>query len=586
MTMTLRSEKGAPLTFNELDENFNQVEAISISAAADANRAELARDAALLSDAIYTDTAAGLAATSEDAFFSVPSAEDDEYLVLYRHDEGTVATEVKRYPSADVTTVLTEEQNTINDRLNGTAGTEKNDIFLLEDANGNVTVRQDEGGEFYIANLKDSVQDVARRVASDNADANSVAIAYDDVGRVTLEQGADGDLYVPEMSTKGIVGWMQNTWKYLDASKPKIRVDTAVLALGYSGFGGFRSPCIFKIDDNAFILLAVTLQPGAVDDHSDISVIKLRLDFDSDFIPTASEYEVWGAGVGYQTTNPVGCKVKTGSNAGRLIAIVPSNEYPGSPGTDLSDVRLCKKISTDDGVTWSDLEVLPEEINGSEGTRTLSNTGQRITEIQSGKYAGRLIMTANLPFPGQSFPIFSDDGGDTWERGEDIPQSSLIEVSVADYADGRLFFYGRCKTVGKRWMGISYDGGQTVVNGRFVAELYETVAGINAPILQCSENFELAAPRLLFINHDEKFNSSTVWRKKMSARLSYDAARSFTPVYQFFSNSVDTGYAAVEAYDQDKFVLVYETEPTPTADVTNYGATIQVTVASYSEILS
>lgn len=61
--------------------------------------AEAARDAAQLSAGVYVSTAAGLAAVAEDAYFSVPSASNAEYLILYKKVSG-VAVEVSRYPSA------------------------------------------------------------------------------------------------------------------------------------------------------------------------------------------------------------------------------------------------------------------------------------------------------------------------------------------------------------------------------------------------------------------------------------------------------------------------------------------------------
>lgn len=48
---------------------------------------------------IYKDTAAGLLGTIDGAFFSVPSANDQEYLILYQNNNG-VAEERARYPSA------------------------------------------------------------------------------------------------------------------------------------------------------------------------------------------------------------------------------------------------------------------------------------------------------------------------------------------------------------------------------------------------------------------------------------------------------------------------------------------------------
>lgn len=71
----------------------------AISAATDADAAEAARDAALLSNGVFSDTAAGLSGTSIGGYFNVPAADDAEHLVLYQATaEGAV--EVKRYPSA------------------------------------------------------------------------------------------------------------------------------------------------------------------------------------------------------------------------------------------------------------------------------------------------------------------------------------------------------------------------------------------------------------------------------------------------------------------------------------------------------
>lgn len=68
---------------------------------ADAARvdAEVARDAAQLAAGIFQSVAAGLLGTQVDQYFSVPSELDAEYLILYRHDAGDVATEIQRYPS-------------------------------------------------------------------------------------------------------------------------------------------------------------------------------------------------------------------------------------------------------------------------------------------------------------------------------------------------------------------------------------------------------------------------------------------------------------------------------------------------------
>lgn len=61
--------------------------------------AEAARDAAQLSAGVYATTADGLAATTNGKYFSVPSPESAEYMILYLNSGGT-AVEIKRYPSS------------------------------------------------------------------------------------------------------------------------------------------------------------------------------------------------------------------------------------------------------------------------------------------------------------------------------------------------------------------------------------------------------------------------------------------------------------------------------------------------------
>jgi hypothetical protein len=80
-----------PIQFNDVGEN---VAAAQLAAV----QAESARDAAQLSAGVYPTIAAGLAATSNGNYFTVPSAEADEFLILYKNSSN-VAIETKRYPN-------------------------------------------------------------------------------------------------------------------------------------------------------------------------------------------------------------------------------------------------------------------------------------------------------------------------------------------------------------------------------------------------------------------------------------------------------------------------------------------------------
>ncbi|WP_219209224.1 M14 family metallopeptidase [Variovorax boronicumulans] len=87
-----------------------------VAADASAARAEAARDGAQLSSGVYATTAAGLAATTAGRYFTVPSADPAESLILYRNSSGA-AVEIVRYPSASLASfgwVSSQSANYIN----------------------------------------------------------------------------------------------------------------------------------------------------------------------------------------------------------------------------------------------------------------------------------------------------------------------------------------------------------------------------------------------------------------------------------------------------------------------------------------
>lgn len=63
--------------------------------------AELARDSSWVNNRIFANTAAGISGTSNGQYFSVPSANSKEHLILYLNNSG-IANEIKRYPSTEL----------------------------------------------------------------------------------------------------------------------------------------------------------------------------------------------------------------------------------------------------------------------------------------------------------------------------------------------------------------------------------------------------------------------------------------------------------------------------------------------------
>ena len=109
------------------------------------SEAEAARDAAQLSAGVYPDVATGLANTPADKFFSVPSPESSEYLILYQNASGSPV-EVKRYPSTEVL-IGTKE---VIAELSANAGPYRSNQASMEDIEPLFAFTQkDQHGDFY-----------------------------------------------------------------------------------------------------------------------------------------------------------------------------------------------------------------------------------------------------------------------------------------------------------------------------------------------------------------------------------------------------------------------------------------------------
>ena len=96
----------------------------------EADRAETAADVAVAGASIYSSTVDGLAATSSGEYFSVVSADSDEYLILYLNNSG-VAVPQKTYPSKEAVDAILSASN---------------DLFAVDSTNvfpsANLTVRR------------------------------------------------------------------------------------------------------------------------------------------------------------------------------------------------------------------------------------------------------------------------------------------------------------------------------------------------------------------------------------------------------------------------------------------------------------
>jgi sialidase-1 len=146
-----------------------------------------------------------------------------------------------------------------------------------------------------------------------------------------------------------------------------------------------------------------------------------------------------------------------------------SREFGGLPAgsADPAGTRIMKIASDDNGATWSRPSDVTKEIKPDDAVTTASGPGIGI-KMRSATHAGRLVIPFNSQDKKKNFVnwiAFSDDGGRSWHRGGNVPQTDgrqLNEVQVAEARDGTLYLNSR------RWKGDAFrkvswskDGGQT-----------------------------------------------------------------------------------------------------------------------------
>ncbi len=122
----------------------------------------------------------------------------------------------------------------------------------------------------------------------------------------------------------------------------------------------------------------------------------------------------------------------------------PTSRYERIPGFE-PDFKVYKTISLDDGLTWSEPEVIAEHPEAR-----LCEPG--LIRSPDGREIAVLLRENSRQF--NSFVIFSQDEGRTWSRPVELPASLTGDRHVGRYTpDGRLFVTFRDQAPSSPWRG-------------------------------------------------------------------------------------------------------------------------------------
>ncbi len=130
----------------------------------------------------------------------------------------------------------------------------------------------------------------------------------------------------------------------------------------------------------------------------------------------------------------------------------------GSSLEDPKIAHIARSISDDDGATWTH-DFITDQLKDpqTEGIFATSGSGAR---VKHGKFAGRLLQTFVLRRGPQLLSSigFSDDHGQTWSLGAEIPGGN--ETAIESLGDGTILIHSRATPF--RMRAISRDGGLTI----------------------------------------------------------------------------------------------------------------------------
>jgi sialidase-1 len=291
-----------------------------------------------------------------------------------------------------------------------------------------------------------------------------------------------------------------------------------VYTSGADGYQIYRIPAIETAPDGSLLAFAEARKYGGSDPGFGKQDIDLVLKRSADGGLTWSPMKVIeDPGELWSAANPATVvDRKTGRVWVLYLRSKPQRSTDTSrPGTD--DMQTLARYSSAHGLTWSD------PIDLTKVARDYRDPNWQASVVGPGgaiqTKTGRLVAPVWKVKPCGVFTIFSDDHGQTWQRGGLVPgEQGGDEDQVVELADGRLLLDIRQNGGPRRLLATSSDAGQTWSEPRPGEVVTPVACAIERLTLQSAGDDR---DRIIWTG------PKGPGRKTLVARVSYDEGQSF-----------------------------------------------------------
>ncbi len=239
-----------------------------------------------------------------------------------------------------------------------------------------------------------------------------------------------------------------------------------VFEAGVDGYSHIRIPSLLMLEDGTLLAFAEGRAGG---DHAKNDIILKR---SADRGMTWGSLQILDDQGGDSLNDPMAVEIRRGPNRGRIHLFYMS--FPEGchtncvkPGYGPDSSRNWMMTSDDGGRTWTTPADITEVVRRP--TSSFAGSPGVGIQLEHGEKAGRLVVPYRQgPLSRvQIYMLYSDDGGDTWARGELVGNGTDggggDEVAVAELTDGTLILNARGHNGAprSRKTARSTDGGRT-----------------------------------------------------------------------------------------------------------------------------